>query len=523
MPTFSSYPRQDAFETTLPTDIDAVVTTIGLNLAPSFTLSSGTCYAVIDYDKPTTKIEIISFTGVSGSNLTGVTRGVAKYEGGGSTAQTHSSGAKVIISDNWQTWKDIATAINSKIDTTGGTITGDLLFSGASASFRTPNLTTAQKNAMSAPANGMLVYDTTLGELQQYNGGAWVTFSAGSTQPNASTTVAGKVEQATAAEVKAGTSTGGTGAPLFINPADSTVTSAGAADDGKVVKLNALGLIDPTTLTPTNSLTVSFTTGEAIDGSTTPMAVYLKAADGLIYKTVNNGTGEQAFQFIGFVTTNALISTSASVIIEGVVSGFTGLTKDDFLYLDTTAGTISNAPTGFSTAGYSIYQIGRAITTTSIIIEKGAKMKSGSEAFSTTAVANNDLTLDLGFKPRILEVDFYIQGHGTSTGTPYYTQSAGRFTTLGSTVVGAIQYGYTLGGGSYDNGPVATFNVAAADFTSATPACMYTGSTGSGTGGITMTLSVPSISNTGIVIRRATASNAPASTARANLIWRAYA
>ena len=244
MAIFSSYPRQDAFETTLPTDIDAVVTTIGLNLAPSFTLASGTCYAVIDYDKPTTKIEIISFTGVSGSNLTGVTRGVAKYEGGASTAQTHASGAKVIISDNWQTWKDIATAINSKLDTTGGTVTGSIDFSGAVATFRTPNLTTVEKLALASPANGMLVFDTTLGELQQYNGGSWLTFAAGSTQPNASETVAGKVEQATSAEALAATDVGSTGASLFVVPSLINAMMGALVPTGTV--LNYAGAAAPT-------------------------------------------------------------------------------------------------------------------------------------------------------------------------------------------------------------------------------------------------------------------------------------
>lgn len=130
MAEFTSYPKQDSFETTISSDIDAAVDTIGLNLAPSFALTSGKVYAVIDYDKPNTKIEIISFTGISGNNLTGCVRGVAKYDGGATTAQTHASGAKVIISDNWQTWKDIATAIATKLDKAGGTITGNLTING---------------------------------------------------------------------------------------------------------------------------------------------------------------------------------------------------------------------------------------------------------------------------------------------------------------------------------------------------------------------------------------------------------
>ena len=55
MAEFTSFPRQDSFETTISSDIDAAVATIGLNLAPSFALASGKVYAVIDYDKPNNK------------------------------------------------------------------------------------------------------------------------------------------------------------------------------------------------------------------------------------------------------------------------------------------------------------------------------------------------------------------------------------------------------------------------------------------------------------------------------------
>lgn len=241
---FTSYPRQDAFETTLATDIDAVVTTIGLNLAPSFALSSGTCYAVIDYDKPTTKIEIISFTGVSGSNLTGVIRGVAKYEGGASTAQTHGSGAKVIISDNWQTFKDIATAINTKLDLGGGTITGPVDFSGGTATFRLPNLTQAEINALTTQ-NGFKVYNTTTGKEQICKGGNWYDLDIGGSIPNASQTVAGIVEEATQAEFNASTDTGGTGARLFVPPSVIQTAIAGTANPAGVMLMYA-GVTAPT-------------------------------------------------------------------------------------------------------------------------------------------------------------------------------------------------------------------------------------------------------------------------------------
>lgn len=80
------------------------------------------------------------------------------------------------------------------LDKQGDTMTGALKFSGVTNEGLVVNsLTTAQRTALT-PDNGCIVYDSTLGELFQYIGGSWSAVSSGSTQPNASTSVAGKVE-----------------------------------------------------------------------------------------------------------------------------------------------------------------------------------------------------------------------------------------------------------------------------------------------------------------------------------------
>ena len=56
--------------------------------------------------------------------------------------------------------------------------------------------------------NSAIIYNTTESEHYQYVGGAWSAVSAGSTQANASETVAGKVEISTQVEFDAGTDTG---------------------------------------------------------------------------------------------------------------------------------------------------------------------------------------------------------------------------------------------------------------------------------------------------------------------------
>ena len=154
-----------------------------------------------------------------------------------STQQSHGVGAKVIISDNFQFWEDIVTAVNSKLDESGGTMTGTLQFSGSGiANDAVFADATARDAAISSPVNGMSCYNTADGVFQDYQGGAWADRDTGTVTPNASTTVAGKVEKATNSEVDAETDTGGTGAELFVVPSKLkriiTQASAGTPASG---------------------------------------------------------------------------------------------------------------------------------------------------------------------------------------------------------------------------------------------------------------------------------------------------
>lgn len=51
---------------------------------------------------------------------------IEKGAGVNYSAQIHAVGSKVIISDNYQFWKDIATAINSKADSASPVFTGSV-------------------------------------------------------------------------------------------------------------------------------------------------------------------------------------------------------------------------------------------------------------------------------------------------------------------------------------------------------------------------------------------------------------
>jgi len=146
-----------------------------------------------------------------------------------------------------------------------------------------PILTTTERDNLTSPLNGMRIYNSTAGEVQHRVGGSWYTVSSGSTQPDASTTAAGKVELGTAAETIAGTATGGTGAALAITPdvllgsSLSKTTSAGAGDSGKFLRLDANGVIDTSFVQTEPTKYIKFSDslirGETVNGATTPQAV----------------------------------------------------------------------------------------------------------------------------------------------------------------------------------------------------------------------------------------------------------
>lgn len=233
-------PKVSHYEGVLSTPIDSSQTTgITISPVPDYTPSGETLIISVLNPKG---VEDLSCTGISAAGvLSGVTRGLVTASGGSSSARAHGAGIKVVISNPWQLYDDINTASESKVDLAGDTMTGLLQFSGTDhAGIRLISLTTAQRIGLT-PANGDMVYDSDFGQGYQYVGGSWYPMDVGTSFPNASTTVAGKVEEATDAEVGAGTAAGGTGAQLYINPASVVKTSSGAGDENKLAALNASG------------------------------------------------------------------------------------------------------------------------------------------------------------------------------------------------------------------------------------------------------------------------------------------
>lgn len=161
--TLWSAASSNAFSTTLNGSIDNVVTTITLTSVTGLPTTGGVL--VIDRqdgagnDTPSRR-EFVTYTGISGSDLTGVTRGVA-----GSTAQSHSSGALVEETMSVTHWNDAVSFLNVAHDSAGKITTS------STATISTARIYT-NLNASGASA---VVSDLTVTRLFALTSGASVT------------------------------------------------------------------------------------------------------------------------------------------------------------------------------------------------------------------------------------------------------------------------------------------------------------------------------------------------------------
>ncbi len=159
----------------------------------------------------------IKYTGLSGTTLTGVTF----------VSQT-ADPATTVTGTAFPAWTaiELVEMHDQMLDKQEWwTVSWDVTFSWdvvTSWSIRVPVYAdaTARDVAIPSPSNGMFIYNTALGIMQQYIAGTW-TDTASWTTANATTSVAGKVEIATLSEQQAETDTGWTGATLSVTPSQS--------------------------------------------------------------------------------------------------------------------------------------------------------------------------------------------------------------------------------------------------------------------------------------------------------------
>lgn len=203
------------FSTILGLSLNSTDTVITLAVAP--TVTNGRIY-IFDW----TQKEWVDFTGVSGVTITWCTRNVSSTADPmtGGTGYNFNAGTPVVLVAMHDQLPDKTTAntwVGDQTITGNASISGLLSFTGTDTAWlKIKSLTTTQRDALT-PANGMKIYNSTTGTEQTYYGGTW-NDAGTNTTPNATTTVAGKVELPTDAQNTAGTDIGETGASLTPTP-----------------------------------------------------------------------------------------------------------------------------------------------------------------------------------------------------------------------------------------------------------------------------------------------------------------
>ncbi len=87
--------------------------------------------------------------------------------------------ATLIVAETIEDSDAIVEALAAYLPLSGGTLTGQLNFSGTThAGIKLLSLTTAQRDALT-PANGMVIYNSTTATGQVYQGGAWASVGGG--------------------------------------------------------------------------------------------------------------------------------------------------------------------------------------------------------------------------------------------------------------------------------------------------------------------------------------------------------
>lgn len=338
------------------TVVNSSLSTTGLTVYAQFrdaktgaarTPDAGTLMFVIDKDNE--RFEIIQADSHStASGITTITinasgRALPRYgTGAGSgTGLAHDIGASIGSVILARPMNELAAAAAAKGgDVLTGPLTGPVYANAA-----------ARDAAIPTPANGDCAYLTAEGHWTDYIAGAWVSRATGAT-PNASETVAGKAEQGTLAEQKAQTETGTTGAPLFMSPKNTAVSSTGALE-GHAVLLNASKQVD-SSLLDQSKVAFFAKAGEAVDGSATPQLVNISDGTnartaGSFYRCDANDATSRPYAPYGFICENAATIGTAYAVKRGLISGFTGLTPGAWYYSSGTAGGITATAAPMST------------------------------------------------------------------------------------------------------------------------------------------------------------------------------
>lgn len=180
--------------------------------------------------------------------------------------------------------------------------------------------------------------------------------------PNASTTARGIVEEATQAELTAGTQAGGSGARLFLNPVHTVSTSSGSSDEGKIPRLGATGKLAAGFISSAGKIEVD-PTETTVFSTTTETTIFDVTVPGGTLSTNN------AIRVTVWFDSLSVASSSKTVTLR-------------LKYGGTTVASVVMATTGATSSNLSIAGelVGYVIADGSASVQKGAIRWFGGDA-----------------------------------------------------------------------------------------------------------------------------------------------
>lgn len=215
-----------------------------------------------------------------------------------------------------------------------------------------------------------------------------------------------------------GTDISGVGATAYMDSESGRGTATTKVldqtqDENKTLIASSDGRLSP--YLTSKSRIVMMVAGEALDGTTTPVAVYVSDGSnsrttGRVYKADADDTTNMAVRFFGFVRESVAAGDTVAVYIDGVVAGFTGLTRGVKYHLSATAGAIAAASANVSVT------VGIAMSTTELLIHKETLIAEVAHSTSLTS-ASMPLTVQtsIGFRPKaILAIAGVTSGAATT-------------------------------------------------------------------------------------------------------------
>lgn len=135
-------------------------------------------------------------------------------------------------------------------------------------------------------------------------------------------------------------------------------------------------LLDTTAQTRASENSAEGTSGEAIAIGN---ALYLKASDGKLWKG-DADADESTYAFVG-VALSAAVGADETVRYAkpgGIVTGLSGLTINQALFISSTAGALSSSPHATRFA-----RVARALSTTSLLVEAPKFVRYGTQAVTS--------------------------------------------------------------------------------------------------------------------------------------------